>query len=731
MNSTYLTKKSYATKASPESPSLNECLYAGPSLNNKLWEVLVRARSFPAAITGDIQKAFLQIRVRESERDSLRFHWRPDPQADVEVLRFTRVLFGLVSSPFLLGGVLETHLDHWKSKAPNAVEALRRCLYVDDIISGGCTVDEARKRKLEAIDIVDDATFILHKWASNAKELDEGSVNKNEEQTAAKQQFGVQPTETKILGTTWNKEKDTLSVQIGHCGKLPTKRNILSRLAKIYDPMGIASPLLLQGKQIYREVCDLKLPWDAELIGKLKQSWEKWENTLPSEVTVPRAVLSFQEPVCSLEIQGFGDASGEGLCAVVYTVAKQPSGVTQELLAAKSRLAKRGLTIPRLELVASHMAANLVSNASNALRHIPHRKHCWSDSTVALWWIKGEGDYKQFVSHRVAKIRASNEMVWHHVPTTDNPADLGSRGGKLTEMWMKGPAWLSERSLWPPDLIVKPSTDSQSEAKATRIILCTAIQRSDLAIFSDILEKHPLRKAIRIGAWVKRFIDNARQNRDNRKHGPLTSEEVEEQHMSWIKMVQAGVAENPKSQMDLIQLNVQPDDDEILRCHGRIQGKFPIYLPDDTLFNVKLVEDAHLETLHGGVILTMAKVRERYWVPRLRRLVKRQRKRCYRCKRFTTKPYQAPIPAPLPKTRTEGTTPYKVIGVDFAGPIKYKVKKNQGKAYLVLVSCSLTRGVYLELLKSLETTSFLQSLKRLIARRGRPSLIYSDTAKTF
>ncbi|XP_046841041.1 uncharacterized protein LOC124435136 [Xenia sp. Carnegie-2017] len=128
----------------------------------------------------------------------------------------------------------------------------------------------------------------------------------------------------------------------------------------------------------------------------------------------------------------------------------------------------------------------------------------------------------------------------------------------------------------------------------------------------------------------------------------------------------------------------------------------------------------------------MAKVRERYWVPRLRRLVKKQRKRCYRCKRFTTKPYQAPIPAPLPKTRTEGTTPYKVIGVDFAGPIKYKVKKNQeGKAYLVLFSCSLTRGVYLELLKSLETTSFLQSLKRLIARRGRPSLIYSDNAKTF
>jgi hypothetical protein len=96
---------------------------------------------------------------------------------------------------------------------------------------------------------------------------------------------------------------------------------------------------------------------------------------------------------------------------------------------------------------------------------------------------------------------------------------------------------------------------------------------------------------------------------------------------------------------------------------------------------------------------------------------------------FMTKRYQAPTPAPLPTTRMEETTPYKVIGVDFAGPITYRVKKTQeGKAYLVLFTCSLTRGVYLEVLKSLETTSFLRSLKRLIARRGRPSLIYSDNA---
>ena len=723
-----------SAKPSPESPSLNDCLYAGPPLQNKLWQILVRARSFPVVITGDIQKAFLQIRVKECERDALRFHWRADPLDNVQVLRFTRVLFGLVSSPFLLGGVLEAHLDHWTNKAPAAVDALKRSLYVDDIISGGNTVEEARQRKSEATDILGDATFSLHKWASNVNELDGDGDQKGDrgEQTAAKQELGVKPTETKILGTQWDKENDTLTVQMGSRSESPTKRTILSRLAKVYDPLGIASPLLLQGKQVYREVCDTKLPWDADLKGEIKQQWERWEDSLSEVVTIPRPIAPFREMVEKLEIHGFGDASGEGLCAVVYTVARQPSGVTQELLAAKARLAKTGLTIPRLELVACHMATNLVINASKALDHIPHERHCWSDSTVALWWIKGEGHYKQFVENRVAKIRDAEGIEWHHVPTRENPADLGRGGGQLTKLWLNGPAWLQERSCWPPDLVLQPTTDSQSESKATRAILNTGVEQVEPTILGKVLKKHPLSKTLRIGAWIKRFLNNIRVKEDCRKYGPLTTEEIDQQRFWWIKQVQNDAKEDPNFQSEAVQLNVQEDADRVLRCYGRVQGKVPIYLPDNALFTLKLVEEAHLQTLHGGVILTMAKIRENYWIPRLRRLVKKSRKGCPRCRRFLTKPYQAPTPAPLPTTRTEGTTPYKVIGVDFAGPIKYKIKKTQeGKAYLVLYACSLTRGVYLEVLESLETLPFLRSLKRLIARRGRPSLIYSDNAKTF
>ena len=149
-------------------------------------------------------------------------------------------------------------------------------------------------------------------------------------------------------------------------------------------------------------------------------------------------------------------------------------------------------------------------------------------------------------------------------------------------------------------------------------------------------------------------------------------------------------------------------------------------------FTRKLVHQAHLTTLHGGVRLTMAKVRTLYWVPRLRRLVKKVRGSCWGCKRFRIQAFQSPPPGNLPSTRTQGDAPYQVIGVDFAGPIRYRSRqKTESKAYLVLYACSLTRGVYLDLVKSLETEEFIASLKRFIARRGRPGLIYSDNGSTF
>ena len=86
----------------------------------------------------------------------------------------------------------------------------------------------------------------------------------------------------------------------------------------------------------------------------------------------------------------------------------------------------------------------------------------------------------------------------------------------------------------------------------------------------------------------------------------------------------------------------------------------------------------------------------------------------------------------MPSDLTLGGAAFEVIGTDFAGPIYHKLsQKREGKAYLVIFSCSLTRAVHLELVPYLETSTFLPCLKRLIARRGRPTVIYSDNGSTF
>lgn len=134
--------------------------------------------------------------------------------------------------------------------------------------------------------------------------------------------------------------------------------------------------MTLIGKQLYRDICDSKIPWDTQLPGPLLKRWKEWNATLTENFTVPRALSPYHQPILSLTLHAFGDASAKGVSAAVYAVVHQEQGLTQQLICAKSRLAKKNLTIPRLELVAGHMAVNLITNVQAALSSLPHT-HYW------------------------------------------------------------------------------------------------------------------------------------------------------------------------------------------------------------------------------------------------------------------------------------------------------------------------------------------------------------------
>jgi hypothetical protein len=331
------------------------------------------------------------------------------------------------------------------------------------------------------------------------------------ESTYAKETLGTKPSDTKLLGLGWNKKEDTLFVSLPKHNVEITKRTVLQTMAKLYDPLGIAAPYLLTAKVNFRDICDRKLGWDVELPKDLKSRWERWLDSLPSVLTFPRSIPRERASITEIYIHGFADASILGCCAVIYVVAKQGELVSRGLMVSKARLAKRDLTIPRLELVSCHMVCNLIHNTKKVLSYLPVTGvYAWTDSTVCLQWINGQGNYKQFVSNRVKKIN-EEKIEWRYVPTQQNPADIGSRGTmrdlQVNETWMNGPGWLSEPAKWPEELQIKPSEKSEFESRMVKEVMKVTIPK-EADFVNSLLEKFRLSKTVRVLAWIKRFIDN-------------------------------------------------------------------------------------------------------------------------------------------------------------------------------------------------------------------------------
>lgn len=160
---------------------------------------------------------------------------------------------------------------------------------------------------------------------------------------------------------------DTIEVKFPTDSAQVTKRGTLAKIARVYEPLGLVAPMMLSRKLLYRDACELKVAWDAQLPSQLATKWSRWEAQLPVSVSIPRTIPQHREEISNIALHCFGDTSGQGVSAAVYGIISQPSSDSVGLIAAKARLAKQGLTIPWLELVSGHMATNLITNVNEAL----------------------------------------------------------------------------------------------------------------------------------------------------------------------------------------------------------------------------------------------------------------------------------------------------------------------------------------------------------------------------
>lgn len=410
-----------------------------------------------------------------------------------------------------------------------------------------------------------------------------------------------------------------------------------------------------------------------------------------------------------------------------------------------------------MELCGAHMMAKLTNHLVTVFQNkIQIRSvHLWTDSEIVLAWLKSHPSrWSVFVANCVSDIQSrTSSYSWHHVRTDANPADLLSRGcmpENLTEFWWQGPVFLR-----------KVDSNFESNNKNKEIInppekrksshLSHRERNSELEFLSSLERFSVFRRLQGTIAYCYRFLYNAK-NPSAKKTGILSVEELSNSELKIVKLIQKQAFSteirklplNKDQQIECKTLKILSpflDDRFMLRVGGRLsravipyEHKHPLLLPAKSPLVRLLIKREHLRLCHAAPQNTLANFRLRYWPIDGMREVKSVIHQCLICFRFKAKP-MTQLMGDLPKERFSITRPFMHTGVDFAGPFHLKPSKVRSKTtlkgYLALFVCLTTKAVHLELVSSLTTDDFLQTLRRFIARRGLPQVIFSDNGTNF
>ena len=427
--------------------SLNDCLEKGPDLMANILHILLGFRKNKHAAKADIEKAFPQVEIHPDHRDALRCLWYEGDQ--IWVYRFARLPFGLSCSPMLLAGVLQKHLSD-KNVDEKTKQNFIASIYVDDSVWSEEVLENLFRRKELYTNLFREAGMNFRDWTSNHPK--------------ARKIFGEAegkdpPLEEKVLGMKWNVISDQINVNQDKVkelinSKLKSKRHIWKLVPSIYDPLGLVSPFVQVGKEIVSRACNEVKGWDSPVPQKFIEEAREWAAEFENlgDITFQRYVGV--DNCKKTELIGCCDASSRALGACVYVLnTRQDGSKTCNLLFSKTRLVpKIKHSIPRLEIISAVLLTNMMKHVQVAYPEVPDSDIFWfSDSADVIFWLySGHLSWRPFVANQIKKIRkCSLVQNWRHIDTTENPADLPSRGSKLRNLkdnlfWQHGPAFWCE-----------------------------------------------------------------------------------------------------------------------------------------------------------------------------------------------------------------------------------------------------------------------------------------------
>ncbi|XP_011705735.1 PREDICTED: uncharacterized protein LOC105460935 [Wasmannia auropunctata] len=526
-----------ASQASSTEVSLNAVLHTGPRLQRDLRDVLLRWRLHRVVFAADIEQMFRQIKVHPEDQPLQQILWRKGETQPINTYRLATVTYGTACAPYLAIRTLLQLADDEQTRFPRASEMLRCSTYVDDVLAGADSLDEARERQTELRHLLTAGGFNLRKWASNCAELLRDIAEKDRESLRTLR--NRDELAAAMLGVRWAPKVDAFSFVLDPPVQARITKRIFSGVARIFDPLGWLSPVTIGAKIMLQELWLLGADWDQEVAPDIRVRWERFceELSAISAISIPRW-LGWSAASERVEIHGFCNASKRAYAAVAYLrVVQGEHHVTVRLMLAKCKVAPtKRVTLPRLELCGAHLLARLVATIRESLPAAP--TYLWTDSTIVLAWLQGHPSrWKTFVANRVATIHeAVPGALWRHVLSENNPADVASRGLPPSELrqhclWWSGPGWLGGSSeKWPTNFAPAgpPAMGEERRALATTGVLENPDEEWNL-----LLRISSYSRALRVVAYVLRVL---------RRHRPrtraLSAAELRQAKLALLRLAQ-------------------------------------------------------------------------------------------------------------------------------------------------------------------------------------------------
>ncbi|XP_050547611.1 uncharacterized protein LOC126909236, partial [Daktulosphaira vitifoliae] len=527
--------------------SLNQSMMVGPTIQEDLFNILIRFRLHCYVITGDIEKMYRQVKICEPHQQLQKIIWRDRPTETLKTYVLTTVTYGTAAAPYLAVRTLHQLAEDEGDSLPVAAQAIKRDFYVDDLLTGADTLTEARRLQRDVSSLCEKGGFLLRKWCANHTSL-LSHLPENLKGTIHKLNFSDNMV-TKALGVNWVPVTDSLHYKVTEWkpAKTVTRRVVTSEIAKLFDPLGLMGPIIVTAKIFIQSLWRLNTGWDSPLPLEYTKQWIKYRKGLVilNNITIPRrSTISTKQ---GIQIHVFCDASelAYGTCVYIRST-NDDSIVYCQLLCSKSRVAPlRNTTIPRLELCATLLGARLLDKVKTALKGVVKINRCclWSDSTVALTWItdqQGSRSWKTFIANRVGEIHDRTAgCEWLYVKGEDNPADVISRGISASQLaenqrWFCGPEWLTyPEDAWPNN--TKPQVEEPIPERRIQQVSLISTEVTDDTILKRFSRVERLQ---RVTAYMLRFIKNCKREKTTRFIGELSVSEVQDGLNVWVRKSQ-------------------------------------------------------------------------------------------------------------------------------------------------------------------------------------------------